>query len=111
MPRKTYEDPLHSHPDFSPLFSVLRTELGRDWRIYNEFLEDYRDASIAGEKNLTPWANQMEPLIQSQAARFAHQGVLFLLKDMYSRLNPKDKRGATSIAPSLDADESCLQKS
>lgn len=108
MAKKELKDALHRHPDFSPLFAVLRAELGRDWRIYNEFLEEYRDALRDGE-NLTPWANRMEPLISNQAACIAHQGVLFLLKDLYSRLGARYKTSTISKSPSPHANDSSPQ--
>jgi hypothetical protein len=67
--------------NFGPLLQVRREDLGADWGFYKEFLEGAQ-AAIARGEGISAWVEQIEPLVQEPPARqFAHQGVLFLLRE------------------------------
>lgn len=93
--------------NLSPLLSVLQAELGLDWEMYDEFLEGASAAIMTG-RNPATWMNQIEPLIQSHASQAAHQGVLFLLRDVEWRHRQKRTMVTTSYPPSLHTNESSL---
>ena len=67
--------------NLEPLLLVIRKELGLDWCFYKEFLECFRTAILKGE-DTSIWVHHIEPLLQEPALQFAHQGVLFLLREM-----------------------------
>ncbi|RMZ66102.1 hypothetical protein GMOD_00005171 [Pyrenophora seminiperda CCB06] len=73
-------------PDnFSLPLRVLKVEFGADWCFYQEFLDGAK-AAIVAEESYSAWAEQIEVLIKDNAAaKVAHAGVLFLLKEMEMR--------------------------
>lgn len=71
--------------NFSLLLYVLRTELSLDWGFYQEFLDEVKAAIVTGRR-FSVWAEQIEPLVRSLACQFAHEGVLFLLREMEVRV-------------------------
>ncbi|KAF5847023.1 hypothetical protein GGP41_003331 [Bipolaris sorokiniana] len=86
----------------SPLLTVLRQELGLNWGLYKEFLVSIKAAILVGD-NAVPLINQMEPLIHNRACQVAHQGVLFLLKELEMKCRAK-----VSHPHPLDANRSSM---
>ncbi|EUC41762.1 hypothetical protein COCMIDRAFT_8560 [Bipolaris oryzae ATCC 44560] len=83
-----------------PLLAVLRQELGLNWELYKEFLMSIKAAILVGD-NAAPLINQMGPLIQNRACHVAHQGVLFLLKDLEMKCRATGKTTEVSHSPPL----------
>ncbi|EMD96647.1 hypothetical protein COCC4DRAFT_45808 [Bipolaris maydis ATCC 48331] len=86
----------------SPLLMVLRQELGLNWGLYKEFLTSIKAAILVGD-NAAPLIHQMEPLVQNRACQVAHQGVLFLLRELEMKCRAKRKTTAVFHPPPLDA--------
>lgn len=82
----------------SPLLTVLRQELGLNWGLYKEFLVGIKAAILVGD-NAAPLIHQMEPLVQNRACQVAHQGVLFLLKELEMKCRAKGRTTAVSHPP------------
>jgi hypothetical protein len=83
MQRRQQQEP---RPDagfsnLEPLLLVIREELGLDWCFYKEFLGCFRTATLKGE-DTSIWVHHIEPLVQEPTLQFAHQGVLFLLREI-----------------------------
>jgi hypothetical protein len=76
--------------NLEPLLLVIREELGLDWCFYKEFLECLRTATLKGE-DTSIWVHHIEPLIQEPTLQFAHQGVLFLFREVGVVLRSKCK--------------------
>jgi hypothetical protein len=76
--------------NLEPLFLVIRKELGLDWCFYKEFLDCVRTATLKGE-DTSIWVHHIEPLVQEPTLQFAHQGVLFLFREMGVALRSKCK--------------------
>jgi hypothetical protein len=76
--------------NLEPLLLVIREELGLDWCFYKEFLNCVRKATLKGE-DTSIWVHHIEPLVQRSTLQFAHQGVLFLFREMGAALRSKCK--------------------
>jgi hypothetical protein len=87
-----------SPKNINPLLKVIWAELGLDWDIYYEFLVEIKAAITAGD-NLATIIDQIEPLIQTRSCQVAHQGVLFLLREMEVRRHAKGKTITNKLSP------------
>ncbi|EUC29176.1 hypothetical protein COCCADRAFT_8582 [Bipolaris zeicola 26-R-13] len=85
-----------------PLLTVLRQELDLNWELYKKFLVSIKTAILVGD-NAAPLINQMEPLIQNRVCQIAHQGILFLLKELEMECRAEGKTTAVSQSPPLNA--------
>ncbi|CAN9191217.1 unnamed protein product [Alternaria alternata] len=95
--RKLKSDGILSN--LEPLLLVIREELGLDWCFYKEFLNCVRTATLKGE-DTSVWVHHIEPLVQKPTLQFAHQGVLFLFREMGAALRSKSPPCTNMVSPS-----------